>query len=288
MSILDERYTRVYKHPWKGKDYIMYKYGGLRPKGFGEMLFSEEWNYIVETLYYLHYIKHLIPPKAKFPQVSKPLFDFSVIVGLIVYVLLRLPSEVRVEFADVLLSLLSIERRVESPDATIGLLSYSTSTEFPDVVETLASKDLYVTWSGGPGTLVGGEYSLELAIEIGVELLGDAPYREGRLKVEPTGDLRLGLLYKPAFMYLYSLASPNTTITTLIKELRARTPDVAIQTLIREVTSRAPDVSLTTIARELYTKAPDANLTTMSVSSEVKGSTVSINTLATTLTYRVE
>ena len=270
MSLMEELYGKVYRKTWKGKDYIIYRYGKLRPKDFGEILFSEEWNYLIYTLYYLHTVKHLIPPRVKFPQITRYIISITPTLAFLVHVTFKVPTEYLTKFSDVILPWFSYTSSTDLADIVNQWFSYSYATGFIDISRVLASLERYITWSGGPGTILGGEYRLELAMEIGIKLLGDAPYREARMKIEPTGDLRLGLLYRPGFIYYYRYSFTDVSLLTAVKELLTKDSDIVATILSKEIVSRFADVSRSLFTIGVEHKTEKINISSFTVSISVR------------------
>lgn len=223
MSLMEELYGKVYRKTWKGKDFIIYRYGKLRPKDFGEILFSEEWNYLIYTLYYLHTIKHLIPPRVKFPQITRYIISITPTLAFAVYAIFKIPTEFTTRFSDIVLP----------------WISYSYRVGFIEVSNALATLERSIRLVGAPITLVGGEYRLELAIEIETNLLGDAPYRESRIAVAPTGDLRLWMTYRPGFIYYYRYSFADISRSLLTIGTEHKTEKINISTFAVSITVRS-------------------------------------------------
>jgi len=82
-ELLKNRYEKIWIPPWKYCDYILWQYGPLRPKNYGEMLFSDEYNYLIYTLYWSKVNKRLIFKGFYDSQIAETLIKTDLLAGFV-------------------------------------------------------------------------------------------------------------------------------------------------------------------------------------------------------------
>jgi len=97
-ELLKNRYERKWYPPWKPSDYILWQFGPLRPKGYGEILFSDEYNYIIYTLYWSKVSKRFFFRGLYFPRITLPVLRLYVAIPKVVFKTFMVLQEARTAF----------------------------------------------------------------------------------------------------------------------------------------------------------------------------------------------
>lgn len=296
MVILEERYEKILKKPWRTIDLILYPYGRLRPKAYGEILFSEEWNYLAETLAWLYTIKMLLPPKIKRPLVSLSTFKITPHIAWLVYQTFKFPSEIRTEWADISLDILPRTHALEFADISQSILSRQYGTKFPDFSGTLASISSSISTSGRPGTILSKEYNIIVQLKQSIGTLNDIPTKEVVATTasvsthtgQAAGDIYLDLLYREAFIYLEGLRSASYLLETMAKEIATRLAGATLYTLSKTLGTSGPSTSLPMLPIDIRTASPQASVQTMTKQVGTAQAQINLSTFGITVSTRVQ
>jgi len=182
-ELLKNRYERKWYPPWKPSDYILWQFGPLRPKGYGEILFSDEYNYIIYTLYWSKVSKRFFFRGLFQPALTVQILRFAVTIPPIIFRTFKFPGLVKTDFADAVLQIIAIKA----------------GTDFADVINRLLWITRKIALSGERGTLTKALLSASVELSLSNSLVNDAPTRGVRIHTEAV-DISKGVI--PPNLYL--------------------------------------------------------------------------------------
>jgi len=182
-ELLKNRYERKWIPPWKPSDFILWQYGPLRPKNYGEVLFSDEYNYLIYTLYWSKVSKRFFFRGFFYPSIVLSILKIGVTIPPIIYKLIKIIGETRTEFADILLSIISKEVKIE----------------FPDIVNQLMKITSRIYLISGPIFIYIPTYNVGLRLSLGSRLINDLPTKTVEIYTD-IFDISQGLVHPNLYL----------------------------------------------------------------------------------------
>jgi len=144
-ELLARRYKRLWLPPWKPGDYVAWQFGALPPKDYGEVLFSDEFNYVLLTLYLTRASKRLIFKGHGGPAASFGLLRTSHRTAYGDVILVALRAESSAGFIERPLLAVLTAAGARSPAATSALARWTPAGAVaPAKVLSLLSTESYV------------------------------------------------------------------------------------------------------------------------------------------------
>ncbi|PUA31327.1 MAG: hypothetical protein B7O98_09475 [Zestosphaera tikiterensis] len=215
-ELLKNRYERKWYSPWKTSDYIIWQMGALRPKNYGEILFSDEYNYLLYTLYWSKVSKRFIFRGFYHALINLTLFKIYATIPRLILIYLRISSEMKTGTPYSVVFPITIEKRVRQ------------GTYIRDIITITR----YLAWSSGPGTISRDWFGFRALLKMDRHLVNDLPTRRGLVAI-PTIDTHSGLSTKELYLEIenleplekvYEKIGGDITNTLVNKEVRTELP----------------------------------------------------------------